>query len=290
MVALPSLDTLNAFVVFAEKLNFTHAAESLNISQPALFAKIQDLSNQLNVPLYRKIGRRLELTQKGIQLSRFGREVVGRAHEFFGELTAGEKRESVVLASGEGAYLYLLAEPLRLFSRNSSIRLQLLTLNREGILDAIQSGKAQLGVASLESTPPGFKSHLLYKADQVLVMPKKHELAGKRKLKLKDLQGQRLVVPPTDRPHRQMLSMLLQSSGVDWEVAVEASGWELMLKFVQLEFGLAVVNSSCSIPAGLIARKLSELPQVHYHLFYLKGEAASGPTRVLRDELLAHFS
>lgn len=59
MVALPSLDAMKAFVVFSEKLNFTHAAEELHISQPALFAKVQELSRLLNLPLYRKVGRQL---------------------------------------------------------------------------------------------------------------------------------------------------------------------------------------------------------------------------------------
>ncbi len=290
MVALPSLDAMKAFVVFSEKLNFTHAAEELHISQPALFAKVQELSRLLNLPLYRKVGRQLELTQAGKLLARFSREETQRAEAFFEELCSGKKRETVVLASGEGAFLYLLAEPLRLFTISSTASLSLLTMNREGVLDAIQSGKAQIGVASLETIPAGIKSHLLYKADQVLVMPRKHELAARRKIQLTDLHGQGLIVPSADRPHRQVLSLLLQNAGVDWRVAIEANGWELMLKFVQLGFGLAVVNSSCSIPDGLVSRKMSELPQIHYHLFHLKGQTTSGASKLLKDQLIGYFS
>lgn len=290
MATLPSLDALKAFLVFSERLNFTHAAEDLHISQPALFAKVQELSRLLNLPLYRKVGRQLELTQQGKQLARFSREEIQRAEEFFEELCSGKKRASVVLAAGEGSYLYLLVEPLRSFSRRATLSLSLLTMNREAVLDAVQSGKAQLGVASLETIPSGIKSHLLYKADQVLVMPRKHELAAKKKIQLKDLDGQALIVPSADRPHRQVLSLLLQNAGVDWQVAIEANGWELMLKFVQLGFGLAVVNSSCTIPQGLVSRKLIELPQIHYHLFHLKGEALSGAPKLLKDELIDYFS
>lgn len=60
---------------------------------------------------------------------------------------------------------------------------------------------------------------------------------------------------------------MLQSAGVDWEIAVEANGWDLMLHFVELNMGLAVVNECCRIPRGLIARPLPELPSIPYHVF-----------------------
>jgi DNA-binding transcriptional LysR family regulator len=117
-------------------------------------------------------------------------------------------------------------------------------------------------------------------------MPQDHPLARKRRLKLSDLAGSRLVVPTADKPHRQMLSAALQSSGVDWEVAVEASGWELMLHFVKLGMGIAVVNSVCAIPRGLLTRPLPELPKVHYYLLQLGMSARSVAQQELAQLLL----
>jgi LysR family transcriptional regulator, low CO2-responsive transcriptional regulator len=286
-----NLDSLNSFLVFAEKLNFTHAAVELHISQPALYVKVRELSGLLQVPLYRKIGRRLVLTEQGKRVARFARELLEKQTSFLEELRTGSASQPVILAAGEGTYLYLLGKPIREFLRRSKHPLQLLTLNRDGIIDAVQAGKAHIGVAALESAlPPVFESRLFKKVEQILVMPKSHPLAAKRRLQLKDLSGARLIVPPGDRPHRQMLSAFLQSEGVSWEVAVEASGWELMLHFVKLGLGLAVVNSICSIPPGLTGRKLPGLPDVHYHLFNLAGAAGSGPQSELRDMLMNSIS
>jgi DNA-binding transcriptional LysR family regulator len=283
-----NLDALRCFVVFADTLNFTHAADLLHISQPALHVKVNELGEMLGVQLYRRVGRVLELTEPGKKVARFGREMGARSDSFVEELTSGSSTPQIVLAAGEGAYLYLLAEGIKEFLRRSDASLNLLTLNREGIIEAIESGKAHIGVAALESIPQGFESTVLKKVGQVLVMPAKHALTAKRTIRLQDLSGHKLIVPPANRPHRQVLASALQSAGVDWEVAVEASGWELMLRFVQLGLGLAVVNSSCTIPRGLVTRPVPSLPQIYYHLFHRRGGTALSPAAQLKKLLLEH--
>lgn len=284
-----NFDALRAFRVFSEHLNFTHAASELHISQPALHVKINDLAESLGVPLYRRIGRRLELTEQGRKVARFSRQISERTGAFLQELKEGVANEPVILAAGEGAYLYMLGETIRDFRKHTDYPLNLLTLDREGVIDSIRSGRAHIGVSPLESTPPGFESSQLERVDQMLVLPSSHPLASKRKLKLKDLTGSKLIVPPGDRPHRQMIAAALQSAQIEWEVAVEATGWELMLHFVKLGIGLAIVNSYCVIPRGLTARKLPGLPSLHYHAFNLEGGAQSGSKALLKKMLLRNF-
>ncbi|MFK7943544.1 MAG: LysR family transcriptional regulator [Paracoccaceae bacterium] len=53
------------FVAMSEHLNFTHAAETCNVSQPALTRAIQKLEDELGGPLFRREGRRTHLTELG---------------------------------------------------------------------------------------------------------------------------------------------------------------------------------------------------------------------------------
>src|SRR5262249_38523208 len=121
----------------------------------------------------------------------------------------------------------------------------LLTRDREGTIEALRSGEAQVGVAALDVLPDGLEATLLTEVGLSLVLPEAHPLAKKRRVVLGDLAGARLIVPGPDRPHRAALSRALREAGVPWEVAVEANGWELMLRFVELGVGLAVVNACC---------------------------------------------
>ncbi|MCA9551676.1 MAG: LysR family transcriptional regulator, partial [Myxococcales bacterium] len=74
-----SLDRLRSFVAFAEHLNFTHAARSLNTSQPALHTQIRRLEDELGQRLYRREGRALVLTPAGKRALRSARAVTREA-------------------------------------------------------------------------------------------------------------------------------------------------------------------------------------------------------------------
>ena len=281
------LDAVLAFAAFADSLNFSEAARGLHISQPALHVKVRKLSERLDRPLYRRVGRALELTEHGELVARYGRQWREATNELLAQLH-GMPERPVTLAAGEGAYLYLLKQGITHFQKDASAPLQLLTLNRDQALESVLGGRAQLGVAPLDLVPEPLQSTVLTTVGQVLAVPEGHRLARRSRLRLKDMAGERLVVPPRGRPHREMLSALLQSAQVPWQVALEANGWELMLSFVAMGAGAAVVNGCCRMPQGVAAIPIPELPSLRYHCFHLRGLVKSTPAGRLRAALQDH--
>jgi LysR family transcriptional regulator, glycine cleavage system transcriptional activator len=65
---LPSLDLLNGFEAAARLLSFTKAGEELHLTQSAVSRQIQELEEQLGVPLFQRRHRALVLTEAGQQL------------------------------------------------------------------------------------------------------------------------------------------------------------------------------------------------------------------------------
>jgi DNA-binding transcriptional LysR family regulator len=287
MAAVLKLEWLEAFAAFAEHESFTRAAKALHLSQPALHVQVKKLSEALGVTLYRREGQRLVLTADGLRVAAFGREMRERTRELSDELASGSRGDPVVLSAGEGAYLYLLGEGIRGFLAGGGAPLKLLTRDREGTLSAVRGGEAQVGVASLDLLPGDLDAVPLTDVGQSLVLPEAHPLARKRRLRLADLAGARLVVPGPERPHRAALTRALSEAGVPWEVAVEANGWPLMLRFVELGAGLAVVNACCRLPKGLVARPIAELPVQRYHVLRRRGAPAEGASARLAKMLVA---
>jgi DNA-binding transcriptional LysR family regulator len=264
-------DWLESFIAFAERLNFTHAAEALHISQPALHVQISKLAEQVGAPLYVRRGRQLILTEAGGRLLAFARESRERSQQFLDELRGGDRRRPVVLAAGTGAFLYLLGPGLREFTRSSPTRVRLLQRDRAGTLEAVRTAEAHLGVGAWEVLPEDLDAQLLARVPQVVVVPEKHRLAHKKQIHLVDLREEALIVPPANQPQRIALTRAFASAGVEWSVAVEATGWELVIRFVEFGAGITIVNGCCRIPRGLVARPLRELPEVSYHVVARSG-------------------
>lgn len=65
---LPPLNTLRVFESAARHMSFTKAAEELAVTQAAVSHSIRSLEDWLQVPVFRRLGRGLELTDAGRQL------------------------------------------------------------------------------------------------------------------------------------------------------------------------------------------------------------------------------
>ena len=83
-----------------------------------------------------------------------------------------------------------------------------------------------------------------------------------------------MIVPPSGSPHRTMLTQLFGHETL--RVAVEASGWELMLQFASYGIGAAIVNDFCTVPKGLAAVPLADAPAITYYAFRRRGVANQG--------------
>src|SRR5438552_4169764 len=68
-VRLPSLVALRAFEAAARRLSFTEAAREMHVSQAAISRHVRALEQNLGRTLFRRLHRRVELTQSGRQLA-----------------------------------------------------------------------------------------------------------------------------------------------------------------------------------------------------------------------------
>ncbi len=117
---------------------------------------------------------------------------------------------------------------------------------------------------------------------QVLVVRPDHRLANRRSVTLGDLAGEALAVPPRGRPHRDALARALLDAGVDWTVAVEAEGWDLLTHFVRIGVGATVVNGSVKTPRGLATVPVKDLPLIRYYTVTRPAQPADERVDALR--------
>ncbi|MEZ5510507.1 MAG: LysR family transcriptional regulator [Gammaproteobacteria bacterium] len=281
-------DWLESFLVFSDTLNFTRAAEALHISQPALHVKISKLSEYVGKPLYHKSGRNLLLTAEGQQLQAFARDQSEQAASFLQILRNGSAVQDVCLSAGEGTFLYLLGDAISAFMSRSSHKLRIRTGTQSDVVKDVLSGEAHVGITPLDSVNESLACRPYSEVGQMLVMPAAHPLASKRKVGLKSLNGERLIVPSENRPHRILINRLLMDLKVDWNVSVEVDSWELMLNFVKHGMGLAIVNEYCQIPDELVAKPLPEFPVIQFQLIKRRHASDRWAVNELEAALIEH--
>ena len=85
-------DKLRVFHAVAEAGSFTHAGESLNLSQSAVSRQISALEESLNVPLFHRHARGLILTEQGDLLYHTARDVFAKLSMTEAMLTESKDR------------------------------------------------------------------------------------------------------------------------------------------------------------------------------------------------------
>ena len=282
----PILDgaLLEAFVAFSDTLNFTHAARRVGLSQPALFERIKKLADHFERPLYERIGRHLRLTEVGVRVAAFGRDMLEQSQGFLHSLD-GVSPQTVTLAAGEGSYLYVLGDALRRFGPQHG-RLNLLQRGGPAAADAVRSGEAHLGVGVFDLVPRGLDAQDIIETPLCAAVPSRHALARRKTVELRDLEGERLILAPEGRRQRELVGRAIAGHSGLVVDPIEADGWALMLSFVAARVGLAIVNGVCRPPRGVVLRPIPELGTVTYRLLQRPGRPPSPAVERLSSLIL----
>lgn len=94
------LKQLQYFLKVAEHLNFSRAAETLYISQPALSYQIAELERELGAELFIRDRRKVALTPAGMALVAPAKKILEQAEELPGLLQRGNVQETGFLRIG----------------------------------------------------------------------------------------------------------------------------------------------------------------------------------------------
>lgn len=264
-------DLLTSFIAFAEALSFVHAAKRLHLSMPAVHVHVKRLSEALGVVLYERRGRALVLTPAGVSTLAHALEVSAIDARFRASLHGVCEEVKLRIAAGEGTFLYLLGPVLAQLAK-ARIPFAVDVLEGAAIEEAVLQGKADVGVGPLTRTSTALQTFRFARSHLALALPKSHPVLSKRTLRLRDLSGLPLILPPRGKPLREMLETQALSESITLHASVEARHWPLALHLVQHGLGAAVVNDVCAAPRGVQLRKIEGLASQDYFCFVRAGQ------------------
>lgn len=129
---LPPLTALIAFEAAARHMNFTRAAEELNVTQPAVSHQIQMLETDLGVRLFVRSGRQVILTTTGQEFFRSVTDSLGRIADVTKSVRKATDLGTVTIATNPGVAAFWLTPRLSLFQdEHPDLKVRVLTSERD---------------------------------------------------------------------------------------------------------------------------------------------------------------
>jgi DNA-binding transcriptional LysR family regulator len=252
------LRQLRAFCQAAQTGSISKAAERLCVSQPSVSQLIKGLEADLGVPLFERRGPRILITEPGqvfletaLPLIEAMDNLPASFQERMGELGAG----SLDVAAGESTILYLLPEYVKRFTdRFPQIALHLHNVTGRDGLALLRAGEVDFAVGSMIDVPEDIAYLPIFTYEPVLITAPDHPLAGRARVDLQEVAEYGLVLPPRHLSTWRIVDLVFRKHGLDYRVVLEAGGWEVIKRFVELGLGVSIVTSICLTGRDRVAR------------------------------------
>jgi DNA-binding transcriptional LysR family regulator len=187
------------FVVLAEELNYRRAAERLHVAQPVLTRQIRSLERDLTAQLF-------ERGRAGTQLTDAGRQLLTDAQGLLADAQATRRR---VARLGGTIRTFTIGfmpgltvtEPARAFAASHpEVTVDVLRTDWTDQVAALHDGRVDIGYVRMPIDLTALSSWLLFTEPQVAVVPVAHRLAGRDRVSVHELVGERLLQHPNAVP------------------------------------------------------------------------------------------
>lgn len=205
------------FLKVCQTMNYTHAAQSLHITQPAVSQHIHYLEEQLHVKLFEYEEKQLKLTEAGKILYRFAATVNHDFHELSNQLSNENNRLhlrfGVTLTIGE----YLMPKVLiKLLNQHQNIQLQMIVANTAELL--MQMEEEKLDFAIVEGYYPNqeYEGRVYRKERFIGICHVDHPFAA-TECTLSDLKNERLLLRENGSGTREVLERALKEKNMSFD-------------------------------------------------------------------------
>jgi DNA-binding transcriptional LysR family regulator len=284
------LKQLRAFCAVAKSGKMIDAAEELYLSQPAISLQVRALERELDTVLFERHGPRINLTREGHELHEMARPLVESLEtlnarfnrRMKGDLDSGE----VVIAAGESTIIYLLPRLVQHFrERYPNIHVQLRNVTGRDGLAMIRDDEVDLAIGSMLDVPSDIDYQPIYSYEPALIMPLDHELADNDDVKIEDISPFGLILPPRRLTTWRMVDRVFQQHQVPFNVTLEVGGWEVIKRYVELDFGVSIVTGICLRDGDkLVAKNMSAyFPKRSYGTVMRRGKYLSPQARAFLE-------
>lgn len=292
-----TLHQLKIFESVARLLNFTHAAEELHLTQPAVSIQIKRLEEMVTLPLFEQIGKRIHLTEAGKELFHYSRSITQQlvdmelAIDELKGLERGKLSISVVSTAN-----YFVPNLLAKFcQRYPGITISLHVSNRENVLRQLADNMMDLAIMGQPPEGLDITSESFMKNPLVIVAPPNHPLCKQKQIPVEQLEQEIFLVREPGSGTRNAMERFFAREKINIRKGMEADTAEAIKQAIQAGMGLGIMSLH-TIRLELEAKRLKILDiqgfpiMRHWNVVHQKNKRLSKISSVFKQFLLNEAS
>jgi DNA-binding transcriptional LysR family regulator len=244
------LRQLRYFVAVAEELHFRRAAARLHISQPPLSQQIRQLEQELGCTLLARTRRRVELTPAGAAFLRDARAMLAELDVAASTARAIDAGQAGVLRVNfvGSALLSVVPGTVQRFRRaRPGVEVEVRERSTVEQLRALGSGVVDVALVRPPIEPdPALRMETVMRERTIAAIPLGHPLAKLRRVPLRRLAGEPLVLFPRPQApgYHDLLIGRLAATGVTPHVVQYAPEMLTIIGLVAAGIGVSPVPAS----------------------------------------------
>lgn len=288
-----NLNQLHTFFHAAQALNFSQAAEKLNVTQPAVSAQIRNLEEDLGVKLFARLGKKLVLTEPGEVLLVHARKIFKLQEEATQAIKQMRLVKKGTLKLGTArTYARTIMPPLlaRFQSNYPLVNIVLIEGSSREMARRLWSLDIEVAVIAA----PGRVRRVEFKSfrNEVLIpiVAPEHPLARQKNVPFKAMASQPFIMREKGSGTRKVVADLYRSHRAKPIIVFETSNAEVIKEQVAQGQGISFLTRSgteAEIRAGRIATFTlqGEQPSLDICTAVLKGHELSRPAKAFLNLL-----
>jgi LysR family transcriptional regulator, cyn operon transcriptional activator len=245
-VELRQLEMLRAVV---ECGGYKQAGLRLHLSHPAIHRQIRLLEEEIAMPVFQRVGRRVQPTEAGrllLALAGSMHQEVGHALSELRDL-ADLHSGNVRLGTATTMLMFYLPHVLRRFRKeHPRMSVQLMTGTVESIVAEIRASRLDLGIVfwphDLTQGTADLYQELLYRQEFVLAVSEDHPLAARSRVSVADLRDVALLSYSRRSMLRRYLEVSFRGAGVEPQFIMELENEETISKMIEIGMSAAILS------------------------------------------------
>ncbi|MEO8204591.1 MAG: LysR family transcriptional regulator [Chthoniobacterales bacterium] len=232
------------FADLADTQSFSKAADANSITQSAVSQQIRAVEKSFQVTLIERGRRDFALTNEGRAFLEASREILevyaslGNRLQKMRDVVAGELRISTVYSIG----LHELPPYLKQFRRAyPEVDVKVEYRRSAQVYTAVLEGSADVGLVAYPTTRRGLDVLTFWRDKLVLICAPSHRFAHRKRIKLRDMDGEKFIAFEPDLPTRKEIDRRFKDEGVKVRHALEFDNIETVKRAVEIENGISIV-------------------------------------------------